>query len=99
MGRELTKRHECFTHGPLAQLAEQAEEGSLPARGEFVVCIEGVPASEQAASSSDADLDKLLDVLLLDCSLKSAVRIAVALTDEKKSRVYARALVRKDALG
>jgi 16S rRNA (cytidine1402-2'-O)-methyltransferase len=37
--RELTKRHETISRGFLTDLAAMAEDGSIPARGEFVLVV------------------------------------------------------------
>ena len=37
--RELTKLHETIVRGSLAELAEQARDGRIPARGEFVLVV------------------------------------------------------------
>ena len=55
--RELTKRHETITRGALAELAAMAEDGSIPARGEFVLVVGmGEPRSAvtQAAAAGSA---------------------------------------------
>ncbi len=52
--RELTKLHETVTRGPLAELATAAEDGTIPARGEFVLVVgwgRGALAVEAAAES------------------------------------------------
>jgi len=54
--RELTKLHETVTRGPLGELAAAAEDGSIPARGEFVLVVgwgRGAVVEELAAASAD----------------------------------------------
>jgi 16S rRNA (cytidine1402-2'-O)-methyltransferase len=53
--RELTKLHETVTRGPLAELASAAEDGTIPARGEFVLVVgwgRGAVVEEAAAASA-----------------------------------------------
>jgi 16S rRNA (cytidine1402-2'-O)-methyltransferase len=52
--RELTKLHEQFVRGSLADLAAAVADGSIPARGEFALVIAGKPSSpdlEDAATT------------------------------------------------
>jgi 16S rRNA (cytidine1402-2'-O)-methyltransferase len=54
--RELTKLHETVTRGGLASLARAAEDGTIPARGEFVLVVgwgRGAVVAEAAAASAD----------------------------------------------
>jgi 16S rRNA (cytidine1402-2'-O)-methyltransferase len=49
--RELTKLHETISRGSLAELAEAARSGVIPARGEFVIVVgAGLPAGPVEAS-------------------------------------------------
>ena len=55
--RELTKLHESIVRGSLAGLARAAEEGTIPARGEFVLVVgsnEGRASSQSAADEAGA---------------------------------------------
>ncbi len=55
--RELTKLHESIVRGSLAELAEAARSGSIPARGEFAIVVgsgQGSEASAQIAVDSEA---------------------------------------------
>ena len=48
VARELTKRHETITRGTLGELAAAAAEGTIPARGEFVLIV-GMRSAGEAA--------------------------------------------------
>ena len=50
--RELTKVHETIVRGPLGGLAEAARDGSIPARGEFVLVVGAGSASPPAPAST-----------------------------------------------
>ncbi len=55
--RELTKLHEQVVRGPLGVLAEQAADGTIPARGEVVIVVgwgKGSVAASAAADSTSA---------------------------------------------
>jgi 16S rRNA (cytidine1402-2'-O)-methyltransferase len=57
VARELTKVHETITRGTLGDLAAAAREGSIPARGEFVLVVghaaAGAAPTEAAAATAD----------------------------------------------
>jgi 16S rRNA (cytidine1402-2'-O)-methyltransferase len=55
VSRELTKLHETTTRGSLAGLAIAAAEGTIPARGEFVIVVGSIEgASAQGGATDDA---------------------------------------------
>ncbi len=56
--RELTKLHETVTRGSLGSLAEQAADGTIPARGEVVIVVgwQGEGAALAGAADPDAEL-------------------------------------------
>jgi 16S rRNA (cytidine1402-2'-O)-methyltransferase len=64
--RELTKLHETISRGPLGALAALAREGTIPARGEFVLVVgtADVPAApgslEDAESVARAEVERLV---------------------------------------
>ena len=56
--RELTKLHETITRGTLAELADAARDGTIPARGEFVLVVgQGTAVAGDDAPSPEAALD------------------------------------------
>jgi 16S rRNA (cytidine1402-2'-O)-methyltransferase len=50
--RELTKRHEQIVRGRLSDLAAAGVDGSIPARGEFVVVVSGGDARDAPAAAA-----------------------------------------------
>ena len=84
--RELTKLHETVTRGPLGELAAAAADGSIPARGEFVLVIGwgrgAVVAEAVAASADDALASARIEVRRLVASgvgrSEAAKRVAAA---------------------
>jgi 16S rRNA (cytidine1402-2'-O)-methyltransferase len=57
--RELTKRHESIVRGTLGELAEAAADGSIPARGEFVLVIGPHDGSHPSAEREAGDAARL----------------------------------------
>ncbi|MEE2893479.1 MAG: 16S rRNA (cytidine(1402)-2'-O)-methyltransferase [Pseudomonadota bacterium] len=89
VGRELTKQFESHRRGALGDLAALFAAGDEPARGEFVVIVEGAPA---AAGQRSLDTDALLSALLDELPASKTARVAAKLTGEKRSALYDRAL-------
>jgi 16S rRNA (cytidine1402-2'-O)-methyltransferase len=98
--RELTKIHEQIVRGPLGELATAAADGTVPARGEFVLVVGmrgvGDTAADAAptgvvASSEDTLMAALLQVqALVDAGTprgEAAKRVAAA-TGLPRRRLY-----------
>ncbi|HTH58883.1 MAG TPA: 16S rRNA (cytidine(1402)-2'-O)-methyltransferase [Paraburkholderia sp.] len=88
IARELTKLHESIHRCTLAEGPAWLAADPNRQRGEFVLVVEG--ASEEASSQDDHDA--LLRMLLDEVPVKSAAKIAAALTGASRSALYARAL-------
>ena len=92
IARELTKSFETIVSGSVESVIEQAQADNNMQRGEFVVLVEGVQKkANKSAELSDASISTLT-VLLQECSLKTAVKLAVELTGEPKKALYSLAL-------
>lgn len=90
VGRELTKRFEQMVAGDLAALSAAVQSGEIPARGEFVVLIEGADPSKTAAQASAVDAEQLLSVLLAEKLPASIIaRVVTKLTAIKRNEAYA----------
>ena len=67
VARELTKLHEQIVRGPLGQLAAAATDGTIPARGEFVLVVgmgedgERPGAAESDLAAARAAVERLVD--------------------------------------
>lgn len=92
VARELTKMHETILSGDLVSICEQVAVDENQRKGEFVVVVSGAPEKEAA---SDADVDKLLALLIAELPVKKAATIAASYTGEKKNKLYERALALK----
>ncbi|MEE9354615.1 MAG: 16S rRNA (cytidine(1402)-2'-O)-methyltransferase [Methylococcaceae bacterium] len=95
VARELTKLHETIVLTTLAELEVVMANDAHSCKGEFVIILEG------AKDDSDIDMDDkkcehILQVLLQECSIKSAVSIAFQLTGIRKKLIYKKALLLKD---
>ncbi len=86
VARELTKLYEETRRGTLQELADFYEDADV--KGEIVIIV--APPDADAAPAHD--LDALLKQHMAELSLRDAVAAVCALTNIKKSEVYARAL-------
>jgi 16S rRNA (cytidine1402-2'-O)-methyltransferase len=94
LGRELTKLFEQCISADLQTIAARLADGSIPAKGEFVLAIAG--ARESSAEKVSIDSDRLLDVLTAALPGKQAVEIAAELSGQNKNDLYRRMLVLKE---
>ena len=86
--REITKKFETITRVPLAGAREWVEADANRQRGEFVLVIEGRPVERREGP----DLATVLEALLAEVPVKTAVSLATKLTGAKRNEVYAKAL-------
>ena len=91
LARELTKQFEQITTLPAREAATWLQQDAQRCRGEFVVVLHPVVAT----SDSDAGL-RVLDRLLQELPLKSAVRLAADITGVSRNQLYDAALQRKN---
>ena len=87
--RELTKLfeeiHRCPLSAALAWLALDPHRE----KGEYVVLLEGAPEADDA---KDAETERILSILMAECSVKQAASLAAQITGRKKNALYERAL-------
>lgn len=95
IARELTKLHETVYRGSLADLAARALTDADFSRGEIVLLVAG--AASAPAQDPNADLDRVLRVLLAELPLKQAARLAARISGVRDNEAYRRALQIKDA--
>jgi 16S rRNA (cytidine1402-2'-O)-methyltransferase len=95
--RELTKIHESFVRGPLGVLATAADDGGIPARGEFVLVIgegasspmgriEAAAAADDAVATARAQVERLV---ASGVARGDAARQVAAATGLPRRRLYA----------
>ncbi len=87
--RELSKLfeeiHRCELKDALAWVKADANRE----RGEFVVLVEGAAVQDDA---QDAEAERILNILLAECSVKQAASLTAQITGRKKNALYERAL-------
>jgi len=87
IAREITKRFETIVRVPLATAAAWVAEDPDRTRGEFVLVVEG-----RAPAATANDPLPILEALLAELPLKSAVALAVKITGGKRNELYQAAL-------
>ena len=99
IARELTKLHETIVKTSLGSALVLVEQDDNMRKGEFVVIVDGAKVVKNEQSISP-EHEKLLAVLLRECSIKTAVAMAADITGVRKKLLYQAALamnVDKDA--
>jgi 16S rRNA (cytidine1402-2'-O)-methyltransferase len=91
IARELTKLHETIVKTSLGSALELVEQNDNMRKGEFVVIVDGAVADKKEQIIT-AGQEKLLRVLLRECSIKTAVAMAVEITGVRKKLLYQAAL-------
>ena len=95
LGRELTKQFEQIATLPAAELPAWLAADAQRSRGEFVVVLHP-QVDGAAAADPGADL-RVLDLLLAELPLKTAVRLAAEITGAPRNALYDAALRRRAA--
>lgn len=90
VARELTKAFESFYSGSVGEVRAELAADPHGSRGEFVVMVRGAPAG--ASDPDQAEVDKLLMLLMSELPVKRAARLASELTGKAKNQLYQRAL-------
>ncbi|MBS1186431.1 MAG: rsmI [Burkholderiaceae bacterium] len=96
IARELTKLFEEIHRCPLADAANWLAADKNRLRGEFVLLVEGAPA---VADTGEAEAQRVLEILLTECTVSQAASLAAKITGQKKNRLYERALQLKNGAG
>lgn len=90
IARELTKLYETVHYATLSELEARLMADKMQCRGEFVVMVTGAEADEE--EQDQAELERVLSVLLQELPVKKAVKMAQALTGAKRNTLYPLAL-------
>ena len=91
VAREITKLHETIVKDSLENLLALIREDSNMRRGEFVVIVDGATIDKTPTLISE-EQTRLLQILLKECSVKTAVSLAVKITGGQKKLLYQAAL-------
>lgn len=94
IARELTKLHEDIAVMALADAPSWFAADAHRLRGEFVLVVRGAPV-RAAHEDIGIEVERVLDLLLAELPLKSAVRLAAEITGAPKKALYGRALARQ----
>ncbi len=95
LARELTKLYETVVNASLDHVLEQVKNNSNMQKGEFVVVVEGA-VIEKRVNEITEEQKRVLLVLLQQCSIKTAVTMAVEITGARKKVLYQAALELRD---
>ncbi len=92
IARELTKLHETIVKLPLSEMLTLVENDANMRRGEFVVIVEGAEKLDVSDNVITSEQERILKLLLTECSVKKAVELTVEITGCKKKPIYQLAL-------
>ncbi len=87
--RELTKLFEEIHRCPLSEALAWVQADPHREKGEFVVLLEGAP---EQGDAEQAQAERILRILLAECSVKQAAHLTAQITGAKKNALYERAL-------
>ncbi|NOR80659.1 MAG: 16S rRNA (cytidine(1402)-2'-O)-methyltransferase [Methyloprofundus sp.] len=91
IAREITKLHETIIKTSALDMLALIEQDSNMQRGEFVVMVSGATIEKKPDTLNEQQL-KTLKVLMSECSIKTAVKLAVEITGVRKKLLYQTAL-------
>jgi 16S rRNA (cytidine1402-2'-O)-methyltransferase len=95
IARELTKLHETILKTSLADALARVANDDNMRKGEFVVIVEGAVIDKSDQIITPEHL-RVLEVLLKECSTKTAVAMAAEITGIRKKLLYQVALTLND---
>jgi len=96
VARELTKMFETIESGALGALLDWLQADSDQQKGEFVVLVQGCPATGDGALDESAR--QVLAVLVAELPLKQASSLAAKITGLSRNELYAHALALKQEM-
>lgn len=91
IAREISKIHETVLKRPLGEALQQVRDDPNMRKGEFVVIVEAALPEKNAAIVSPQE-EKLLTMLLQECSVKTAVALVAEITGGRKKTLYQAAI-------
>lgn len=97
VGRELTKQFEEVDTLPAAQLPAWLSAHPQRTRGEFALLVHAVAPVAAAEAEVHAEALRVLDALLGELPLKTAVKLAAQISGAPRNALYEAALARKPA--
>jgi len=94
IARELTKTFETIYSNSLENTIKWMQDDHQQKKGEFVIIVSGNP---QSSSTSDVEVDRIVDILMKQLPLAQAAAVAAEISGQRKKELYQRALLRKDS--
>lgn len=91
IAREITKLHETIVKTSLGHALERVEQDDNMRKGEFVVIVSGAVV-DKTEQDITPEQQEILGILLKECSIKTAVAMAVEITGARKKLLYQAAL-------
>lgn len=91
IARELTKIYETVINDSLENIVQEVKANNNMQKGEFVVLVEGAVIEKRATDITE-EQKRILLILLQQCSIKTAVSLAVEITGARKKLLYQAAL-------
>lgn len=91
IARELSKVFEQVHRCSLSEASDWLAADTNHQRGEFVLLVEAAPAKDEAALDEAV---RVLDILLVECSVSQAAALTSRITGVKKNQLYEIALTR-----
>jgi len=91
IAREITKLHETIIKTDLAHALTLVKDDDNMRKGEFVVIVDGAKI-DKAELALTSEQEKILHILLAECSIKTAVAMAAEITGARKKLLYQAAL-------
>lgn len=92
IAREITKLHETICKDSLANLLLKVSNDENMRKGEFVVIVDGFQAEIDPNQTLSSEDSRILQLLMAECSIKTAVNLAVEITGQRKKVLYQAAL-------
>ena len=89
--RELTKTFETIVYSTIGNILQGKDSDAITYKGEFVILVEGSSATK-INDTITPEHERILRILLLECSLKQAVQLCSKITGVRKKPLYKRAL-------
>ncbi|HEY8605675.1 MAG TPA: 16S rRNA (cytidine(1402)-2'-O)-methyltransferase [Noviherbaspirillum sp.] len=90
--RELTKLFEEIHRCPLGDAAAWLAADANRGKGEYVLLVDG---AAEAVEEDEREAERILAILLEECSVKQAAALAARITGQKKNALYEQALAMK----
>jgi 16S rRNA (cytidine1402-2'-O)-methyltransferase len=96
IARELTKIHETVLKRPLGDALQLVRSDPNMRKGEFVVIVAAAVVEKNADTVSPQE-EKLLAMLLKECSVKTAVALVAEITGGRKKTLYQTAVYMQES--